>query len=362
MHSWKGLAGSFAMISVLGASAIGCSAATADESSSEPDESNLTEEQALGSPAPAQGPEPTGKATKHPIVLAHGFMGTDSSSASFTNVWAFYRVADALRKDGHVVHEARVQPFNSPKVRAEELKKHVDLAIDECKAKAGCDASKVNLVAHSMGGLDCRVLVSQLGYGDRVASLTTISTPHAGSNIADVGLNLLDKVKADDALDKFFEAFGMTFTTDELARQSDIRAALTALAEKSAPQFAAENPDDRRVFYQSWAGVSNVAAIPNPKDYPACGGQLQTYRNRRDSMDALLVPVAAIVAHGTAFIPNDGMATVESAKHGLFRGCIPADHFDEVGQIKDEARDKRTGFDHQRFYRNVAFDLAKRGF
>ena len=339
---------------------MGCSAEVA--SVEEPDESQLTEEQALGSPAPAQGAEPSGKATKHAIVLAHGFMGTDSSNPSITNIWAFYRVADALRQDGHVVHEAKVQPFNSPQVRAVELAKHVDLALAECKAKAGCDASKVNVIAHSMGGLDSRVLVSKLGYGDRVASLTTISTPHGGTFVADVGVNLVEKDKANDALGKLFKAFGRTFTTDDLANDTNARAALSALTEKSAPAFNAENPDDRRVYYQSWAGVSNVLAVPNPKDYPACEGRLETYRQRRDGMDALLAPVAAIVAHGTDLLPNDGLSTVASSKHGTFRGCIPADHFDEVGQIKDEQRNSRTGFDHIRFYRNVAFDLAKRGF
>lgn len=353
-------AGLFTSCLLVGAGA-GCSA-EATAAADEPDESELTEEQALLSPAPVQGAVPSGRPTKHAIVLAHGFMGTDSASPSFTNVWAFHRVADALRRDGHVVHEGRVQPFNSPEARAKELAKHVDAAIEECRATAGCDPRRVNLVAHSMGGLDCRVLISQLGYGDRVASLTTISTPHRGSNIADVGLNVLDAAKSDDALNKLFKAFGMTFTSADLARDSNIRAALTALAESSAEGFNARNPDDARVYYQSWAGVSNVGAIPNWKDYPTCGYKVETYRYRRDVMDPLLVPVAAIVAHGVSVLPNDGMATVESAKYGNFRGCIPADHLDEVGQIKDEAADRRTGFDHVRFYRNVAFDLARRGY
>jgi len=359
--SWQNRVGLGLSALVTALSVAGCSA-EADEASSEADESEITDEQAFTSPAPAQGAEPAGKKAKHAIVLAHGFMGTDSQDPSATNIWAFYRLADALRKDGHVVHEARVQPFNSPAVRAVELAKHVDQALGECRAKPGCDATKVNIVAHSMGGLDARHLVSSLGYGDRVASLTTISTPHRGSFIADVGTNLVERDKANDALGKLFKAFGRTFTTDDLANDTDVRAALSALSEKASPAFNAANPDDRRVYYQSWAGVSSVLAIPNPKDYDACEGRLETYRKRRDSMDALLTPVAAIVAHGTDLLPNDGMATVASAKHGTFRGCIPADHFDEVGQIKDESRDRRTGFDHVRFYRNVAFDLARRGF
>jgi triacylglycerol lipase len=56
------------------------------------------------------------------------------------------------------------------------------------------------------------------------------------------------------------------------------------------------------------------------------------------------------------------MATVESAMWGTFRGCIPADHLDEVGQIRHDAPDAVTGFDHVQFYRDLAHDLAQRGF
>ena len=154
-----------AAIPLFAAGVPGCPAAI-DSSEGEADESEITDEQALGSPAPAQGPEPSGKAAKHAFVLAHGFLGTDSQDPSVTNIWAFYRVADALRRDGHVVHEARVQPFNSPQVRGAELAKHMDRALAECKAKPKCDAIKVNIIAHSMGGLDSRVLVSSLGYGE----------------------------------------------------------------------------------------------------------------------------------------------------------------------------------------------------
>jgi triacylglycerol lipase len=65
--------------------------------------------------------------------------------------------------------------------------------------------------------------------------------------------------------------------------------------------------------------------------------------------------------HPSDALPNDGVSTVESAKWGEFRGCYPADHLDQVGQIKDSGIDKSTGFDFLNFYRMVAFDLARRG-
>jgi triacylglycerol lipase len=55
------------------------------------------------------------------------------------------------------------------------------------------------------------------------------------------------------------------------------------------------------------------------------------------------------------------MVSVESAKWGSFRGCIPADHYDVIGQIGHFTRDVRTGFDPIDFYRWVASDLAEQG-
>lgn len=50
--------------------------------------------------------------------------------------------------------------------------------------------------------------------------------------------------------------------------------------------------------------------------------------------------------------------TVTSARWGRFRGCIPADHLDEVGQVSNDRSDNRTGFDHLRFFRDLAYELA----
>jgi hypothetical protein len=79
-------------------------------------------------------------------------------------------------------------------------------------------------------------------------------------------------------------------------------------------------------------------------------------------MSLLVAPFTATVAHGTALDPNDGLVTVESAKWGTFLGCIPADHADEVGQVSHKKGDLVTGFDHKRFYRNLVFDLSRKGF
>ena len=109
----------------------------------------------------------------NPVVLVHGFNAAPEGSD-----WSFVGVAAEFERAGYKTYTARVEPFNGVSVRAASLKKTVDEALAACGG-----ACKVNLVAHSMGGLDSRYLTSTLGYGaaGKVASVTTVSTPHNGS-------------------------------------------------------------------------------------------------------------------------------------------------------------------------------------
>jgi triacylglycerol lipase len=317
---------------------VGCSAEADD---AEP-ESN---DDAISAVTPLD-PEPAGSPAHYPIVLAHGFLGAEGGFANFNP-----RISEALGRDGHAVFPATLPPFGTVHQRALVLSRDVDRILRETGAR------KVNLVAHSMGGLDARELVSTLGYGDRVASITTISTPHHGSRIADVGLALADGVPK-DALEAIATLLGKAY--GDIADDSDLRGALFDMSEKNSAAWNAAHPDDPRVYYQSWAGVSSFLAIPNPADADACDGKLVAHQNRADMMGAVLVPAAPFVAHGLH--SNDGFVLVSSAKWGNFRGCVPADHADEIGVFRSDTMDSHTGYDFVRFHRNLAFDLATRGF
>ena len=123
------------------------------------------------------GPDPEGGAAQYPVVLVHGFMDKGG---------AFIGLEPALRADGHIVERASVPPLAPVAVRAEHLGEQVDAIL----AAHGVD--KVNLIGHSMGGLDSRYLVAHLGFADKVASVTTIATPHRGSSVADAVLGFTD--------------------------------------------------------------------------------------------------------------------------------------------------------------------------
>ena len=80
--------------------------------------------------------------------------------------------------NGYKVYTAKTDGFGSIENNAEQLKSHI-LKILELE-----QTDKVNLIAHSKGGLDSKYMINQLNFAEHVASLTTLCTPHKGSPIA----------------------------------------------------------------------------------------------------------------------------------------------------------------------------------
>lgn len=93
-------------------------------------------------------------------------------------VHAFGKIDRVLKNEGFSVYVAKHDGFGTIENNALQIKDEI-LKILE---KENCN--KVNIIAHSKGGLDCKYLIKELGMEDYVASLTTICTPHKGSPIA----------------------------------------------------------------------------------------------------------------------------------------------------------------------------------
>ncbi|THV05269.1 alpha/beta-hydrolase [Dendrothele bispora CBS 962.96] len=118
---------------------------------------------------------------RYPIVLCHGLYGFDSRGPqSFPSLRMHYwaNVLSILRdKLGVEVIVTAVPPTGSVSSRAEAL--HAQLSHRAM-------GRGVNFMAHSMGGLDCRHLISNVRPTEYAPlSLTTISTPHRGSPFMD---------------------------------------------------------------------------------------------------------------------------------------------------------------------------------
>jgi triacylglycerol lipase len=247
---------------------------------------------------------------------------------------------------------------------------------------AGRGDARFHLVCYAVGGLDCRALVSGGGVyaGDAptlaavqaaVASVTTIATPHRGTRVADAALLALES-GSDGELVKAVTGLSFAGAVTEGALH-DALAALTLTGAKAA---SARWSDPEGMLVQSFAGVSHPlgdAASPSGADVQAACGDNDDARGAGfsallvDHMQPTLVVTApfggaSLDAEGnTVTSPTDGMVSVESAKWGSFRGCVPSDHYQVIGQLRRAAPDVYTGFDPLRFYAWIASDLAGRG-
>ena len=110
---------------------------------------------------------------KYPIILVHGIANKQTRLLN-----AFGQIGTMLEKDGNRVYVAETDAFGSIESNAEQLKRFI-LAVLKKE-----NAEKVNVIAHSKGGLDTKYMITDLGMESAVASLTTLCTPHQGSIIA----------------------------------------------------------------------------------------------------------------------------------------------------------------------------------
>ncbi len=286
--------------------------------------------------------------TRFPIILIHGFNA--GPSTSFAD-----QIPETLRADGDAVFTLTLPPFQS----VEERAKVIASQLEAIMVKTG--ASKVNLVGHSQGGLDARYLVSSMGWGDRVASVTTLATPHRGSPLADMALAA--PAGADAYGTAIARWLGHRVHDSPMAESADFRGNAKSLSVAGASQFNTANPNVPGVFYQSWAGVSSVMgdAKPGQKGTETVDPQQQAGTGG-DHLNPLMYPAAMMMAAKAPGQPNDGVVTVDSAKWGQFNGVLPADHLDLEGVGGFDSDKQRTGFDPRAFYVRMARDLAKRGF
>jgi triacylglycerol lipase len=133
----------------------------------------------------------------YPVVLAHGiarpdylidsmFRTLNLSLYDFSFVsdrfHYFKGIATHLKKHRFKVYHSSVSFAADLETRASDLKSEVNKILE----KSG--KTKVHIIGHSMGGLDARHMIVHEKMADKVASLTTIGTPHLGTSVADVAL------------------------------------------------------------------------------------------------------------------------------------------------------------------------------
>ncbi|WP_340676994.1 alpha/beta hydrolase [Paraglaciecola sp.] len=113
-----------------------------------------------------------------PYVLAHGI----SAQRDTWEAASSPGVLQAMNESGVLYERFSVEANGSVAANAQNLKGQVKNFLDNVKAK------KVNIIAHSKGGLDSQAMAKISGPDFEVLSLSTLSTPHRGSVVADLQL------------------------------------------------------------------------------------------------------------------------------------------------------------------------------
>lgn len=112
--------------------------------------------------------------TKYPILMVHGVFFRDFEHL---NYWG--RIPAELEANGAVICYGNHNSAAAVRDSAKELAERIHQIV----IKTGCE--KVNVIAHSKGGLDMRSAIALTDIAPYVASLTTINTPHRGCQFAD---------------------------------------------------------------------------------------------------------------------------------------------------------------------------------
>lgn len=130
--------------------------------------------------------------TRYPILMVHGVFFRDYK---FLDYWG--RIPKALEKNGARIYFGNQQSASSVENSGRELAER----IKELTEETGC--GKVNVIAHSKGGLDIRYAMSYCGIGRLIASVTTVNTPHRGCKFAEYLLEKLPKTMQEKIADSY---------------------------------------------------------------------------------------------------------------------------------------------------------------
>ncbi len=289
----------------------------------------------------------------YPIVLSHGFFGfEDFAGAGFLSY--YYGVRDHLADRGESnVFTPAVDPFNDSTTRGEQLLAHVTSIL----AMTGHE--KVNLIGHSQGGLDARVVAHLRP--DLVASVVTLQTPHDGTPVADIALEIVDEPLLADVLDLLVRVVGQPLY-DEVGDETSLAAAMRELSSEGAATFNATYPDQPGIYYASIAGRSDWHRGGDDCETSTAADFISPWDGERDPIDPLLDLTEQILDGGFGNpYPNDGLVRVRDAKHGVFLGCLPADHLDQIGQLLGDGPGFGNRWAYLQFYVDLVQHLRAQG-
>ncbi len=263
-------------------------------------------------------------ATKYPLLMVHGVFFRDFKNF---NYWG--RVPADLETNGATIYYGNQESAAS----IDECGKHIAERIKEIVEQTGC--GKVNIIAHSKGGLDSRAAIALYGAAPYVASLTTVNTPHRGCQFADYLLGKAPQGLKNTVASQYNAALRKVGD-----KNPDFIAAVTDLTSEAAKTFNERCPDIDGVYYQSIGSKSIRAAsgrFPLNLSY-----HLVKYFDG----------------------PNDGLVSIPSMKWGAdFKYISPKKRRGIThGDMIDLMRENIDGFDVRETYVEIVSGLKQKGF
>jgi triacylglycerol lipase len=261
--------------------------------------------------------------TKYPVLMVHGIFFRDWQ---FMNYWG--RIPAQLKKNGAEVYYGKQQSAVPVAQSAEEIKQHI---LQIC-SDTGCE--KVNIIAHSKGGLDARYAISCLGMAPYVASLTTINTPHRGCRWVDEILALFP--------DSFVQFVAKRYNAvfKRLGDASpDFYESVYDLTQKRCMELNPKMLDQADIYYQSYMSImrsGRSAGFP----LNICFRIIQKKQGE-----------------------NDGLVPTASAPWGDFKGVLKASGRRGIshGDMIDLNRQDIPGFEVREFYIQLVKGLKEKG-
>lgn len=262
--------------------------------------------------------------TKYPILLVHGVFFRDRK---ILNYWG--RIPKELEINGAKIYYGNHQSAASVADSAKELSARIEKIV----RSTGCE--KLNIIAHSKGGLDCRYAMRFLGMDKYVASLTTVNTPHRGCEFADY---LIDELPPDivHTIERFYNRMSKRLGD----HNPNFMAAVNDLTAKACIVRDSEMTLPTNVFCQSVGSVLSKAE----------GG--------RFPMNFSYV----LVKHFNG--DNDGLVSENSFAWGEKYVLLRNGDGDGISHcdIIDLNRTDIEGFNVRDFYISLISDLRARGF
>ena len=263
--------------------------------------------------------------TKYPLLLVHGVFFRDFDHF---NYWG--RIPAELEKNGATIYYGEHNSAAAVNDSALELEKRIKEIVEQ----TGC--GKVNIIAHSKGGLDSRTAIATTSARQYVASLTTINTPHRGCEFADYLLGEIPQ-KQQEMIAKQYNTVAAKLGD----KNPDFLAAVYDLTSEKCRERNEIIHDDPDIYYQSVGSVMNEASSGQfPLNF--------TYR---------------LVKYFDG--ENDGLVGIDSFNWGSSLQMVRLEKKGRGishGDMIDLNRENLKGLDIREFYVQLVSDLRERGF